>query len=771
MGIGDNSAALLFRIKGDASDAVRAFNQTKTAQGDLVTSTSGLTGALTGLINPVTAVTGGVTAIATAAVATGAALLNLAKSAAEYGSEIFDATQKTGLSAEAISALKYAAEQSGSSFEAITGAVSKFNVVLGQAQNGNEKAEATLKQYGITARTTDEALIQAVSTIGKMTDSAQQAAAAQALFRDRSGEILPVIKSFDGDLTALISRLREMGLLMSDEDARAADEFGDQMSDLNRQIEAVGRTIGLALLPTLRELAKDFSDFLTRNQSEIKAWGKLIADQVNIAIEKIYILRSLLTAAGKAAVGDFLGAQLQLELIPGILADRRIRNRVGVAGGTRVQGGDTFPTAPGPRGRDGGADEADRARREQEKAEAARLAAIQRRIRQQIQEEAAKNDTLNAQDEQRLREGMITEEQYLKFRQDRVLEFLGFRMARLLEEKEAFRGNKEEEKRIQSEINVLNFQIEEELHKQRIENYDQVEKRLERQRELWEGITEAITKGYEEAISATETLLELEADRENRRLENRRERRTGTGVEGDVGIDEWADIMADLREQFDLVSIFSIDEEGQTVIKDSAEFIRDVWSSVSEDIAGALSTVVSGLANMAAAWLATGEFSAAAALKMAAGVALSLAMQSAIKAIFEAAEAVAAAARWDFVAAGLHSAAASMYATVAVVAGAIGVGLGLAARAVGGGSKGRATASAGSANSRPTAQNNVSGQGQAYSGKKEYTIDESRNQPGLGAIGVQVDISFKDKPHWFEEMFDANWKVNGKIRRRIEDGR
>lgn len=269
-----NSAGLLFTIKGDASSAVSALNRVQREVKDLTPNLGGLEKALGGLVSPAALVGAAVAGIGAAAVAGGLALFNLAKNTAEYGSAIFDATQKTGLGAETMSALKVAAEQSGSSFEGVTTAVAKFNVLIGQAAAGSVKAEKILKTYGITATDTQGALEQTITKIAGMANASDQAAAATALFKDRTGAILPVIRSFDGDLPGLIDKLRDLGLIMSDEDAKAADEFGDQMDTLNAQLATVGRTIGQEVMPVFLKMAQDVSAWLSENKGAVKAWAE-----------------------------------------------------------------------------------------------------------------------------------------------------------------------------------------------------------------------------------------------------------------------------------------------------------------------------------------------------------------------------------------------------------------------------------------------------------------------------------------------------------------
>lgn len=272
-GLGDN-VGLLFRIKADSSDAIKDLNKVQT-------EVAGVNKSFLGIANPAALAATAITAIAASAAAAAVGIFNLAKETSDYGSKIFDATQKTGLSAETISSLGYAADQSGSSLEKISGSVAKFSTLLGQAANGNEKAQKTLADYGITAKETDQALIQAVSTIAKMTDTTKQSAAAAALFKDRTGEILPVIKSFDGDLPGLIEKLQKMGVVMSDEDARAADEFGDTLDNLNKQATAFGRQMALEFMPAITSAMAAISASMGNNKDVAQGWGRALAETMD----------------------------------------------------------------------------------------------------------------------------------------------------------------------------------------------------------------------------------------------------------------------------------------------------------------------------------------------------------------------------------------------------------------------------------------------------------------------------------------------------------
>ena len=299
-GIGD--VGILFKIKADSDQAEREFKKFKKELDDIdergkdplqrLASQAGLTAAqFSGLQTAVLGATAIIGAIGIAAVTAATGIFRLTVAASEYGSEIFDATQKTGVGAETMSALRYAAEQSGSSFEKISGSVAKFSTLIGQAEVGNEKAADTLELYGITARNTEEALAQAVQKIGEMTDENIQSAASASLFKDKTGEVLNVIKSLKGNLPATIAELKKMGLTMSDEAAQAADDFGDRLNDLQMQAAATGRAFATELMPMMTQAMSQISAAMAANQGVAEKWGRFLVDTARGVGVAFWILR------------------------------------------------------------------------------------------------------------------------------------------------------------------------------------------------------------------------------------------------------------------------------------------------------------------------------------------------------------------------------------------------------------------------------------------------------------------------------------------------
>lgn len=280
MAVSDGS--ILLRIKGDSSDAVRELNKVQKEAKDLTPNLDGLSKVLGGLASPAALATAGITALGAGAVAAGLALFNITKTAAAYGSEIYNASVKTGLTTETISALKVASERTGVSMESLGTIVSRFSRLVGEAQQGSEKAAETLTRLGITPQEAvnnlDGALGKVFQRIQDLPNPIEKATLAQQAFGKAGTELLKVIDDFNGDLPKAIEHARKLGLVMSKEDAAAADEFGDQMDTLNRQIQSVGFTIGREFMPVFLEMAKEVGKFVTENKEGIRSWGEETAN-------------------------------------------------------------------------------------------------------------------------------------------------------------------------------------------------------------------------------------------------------------------------------------------------------------------------------------------------------------------------------------------------------------------------------------------------------------------------------------------------------------
>lgn len=292
MGFSSDAISLLFKARGDTDDAKKAFGDLRTkitndvdaidgkgksSFGSLAQSMGMSESAAMGLAGAIPIV-----AVAVAGLAVGigyavTSLYNLTKSAAEYGSEIFDAKEKTGLSAATLSTLKVAADNAGSSLETVTGSTAKFAKTLGAAKDGNEKAQKTLRDLGVTSYDLDTALSQATKTIFEAKDGTDQIVLSQKAFGKSGADLIPVIKQLGGDLEAATKEGERLGITLTEKDIVASDNFGDALGLLGAQAKAAAVAFTSDLMPVLTHYFTLASEWYARNKEEVRSWGTTIA--------------------------------------------------------------------------------------------------------------------------------------------------------------------------------------------------------------------------------------------------------------------------------------------------------------------------------------------------------------------------------------------------------------------------------------------------------------------------------------------------------------
>lgn len=300
---------------------------------------------------PAVAAGAAIVGIGAAAVGAGAALFNLSKSAADYGSEIFDASKKTGLHAESLSAMKFAADQSGTSLEAITTGVAKFAKTVGAANEDTKKGTKFLEDFGLTPQQAiadlDGALGKVFKKIIDAPPGIERMTLAQKAFGRSGADLLPFLDSFDGDLGKLIKKAKELGVTIDDEAARAADEFGDQLDTLNAQFGAIGRTIGQEFMPVFLDMAKGVSGWLVQNKDEIARWGQQLADTLGGLIGYWKDFHKAAAGDGRAYTVNAAGERMYASdflfsgALGAALSNRGAQARMGRAGGFGGGGGAT----------------------------------------------------------------------------------------------------------------------------------------------------------------------------------------------------------------------------------------------------------------------------------------------------------------------------------------------------------------------------------------------------------------------------------------------
>ena len=269
--IGEKGERSLKKIEAAATPASTGLKLLSSAANDAkfqleaATERLGLLGSLLGKLGPAGLIAGASIA------ALGVGITALVMPVARVGDEFFKLSQKTGVSVEALTALDYAAKLSDVTTEGLTKALQKLSVAMFDTQVNGDEGSAALKALGVSAtdaqgqiRPTEAVLLDLAEKFARMPDGADKAALAVKLFGKEGLAIIPFLNQGREGITALMDEAQRLGLVMSEDVARASEAFNDNLTRLSAIFEGVQRQIGAAVIPILA----DFTEQIILAQSE-----------------------------------------------------------------------------------------------------------------------------------------------------------------------------------------------------------------------------------------------------------------------------------------------------------------------------------------------------------------------------------------------------------------------------------------------------------------------------------------------------------------------
>jgi len=269
--IGEKGERSLKRIEAAATPASGGLKLLSSAANDAkfqlqaATDRLGVLGSVLGKLGPAGLIAGASIA------ALGVGITALVMPVARVGDEFFKLSQKTGVSVEALTALDYAAKLSDVTTEGLTKALQKLSVAMFDTQVNGQEGSAALKALGVSAtdahgqiRPTEQVLLELAEKFADMPDGADKAALAVKLFGKEGLAIIPFLNQGREGITALMEEAQRLGLVMSEDVARASEVFNDNLTRLSAIFEGMQRQIGAAVIPILA----DFTEQVILAQAE-----------------------------------------------------------------------------------------------------------------------------------------------------------------------------------------------------------------------------------------------------------------------------------------------------------------------------------------------------------------------------------------------------------------------------------------------------------------------------------------------------------------------
>ncbi len=278
MGI-SQTLGLLFEINADPSHAISALQLLEEEIGQKLASSFGVSTeklkqwgeASLAAFEDVTKLGEGLSEI-------GGLLFEAAEHAAHYAEEVGHVAEKTGATAEQISTLNYAAHMANASIEGGSGALDRMSKALTGVPESSEVVSRALgflaKNLGDVQKGAGQEVVLALNDLGisendvrihtgnlsallptlierlaRVEDRTRRASDASALFGRGGRDLIPVLDQFAGGFKAVEEHARKMGVLIGEDDVRAADQFLAEQRALTAEMQGFALTLGKDVMP------------------------------------------------------------------------------------------------------------------------------------------------------------------------------------------------------------------------------------------------------------------------------------------------------------------------------------------------------------------------------------------------------------------------------------------------------------------------------------------------------------------------------------------
>lgn len=196
--------------------------------------------------------------IGTGMVAGAGAFAIAMKRAIDSADDLSKTSQKVGMTTEALSGLRYAADLSGVSAEELTSSLGRMNKSAAEGNPAFEAMGINVKKANGELKSSDEILSAIAGKFSGYKDGVEKSALAMEVFGKSGAQIIPLLNSGADGLKEIADEAKSFGLVVSKETAVAAEAFNDNLTRIRKTQEGLVTQMTAALLPTMKTASEEF---------------------------------------------------------------------------------------------------------------------------------------------------------------------------------------------------------------------------------------------------------------------------------------------------------------------------------------------------------------------------------------------------------------------------------------------------------------------------------------------------------------------------------
>lgn len=225
-----------------------------------------------------------------------------------------------GMSAEELQKFRSAGQDAGMSVESVDSALQKFSVNTGKAAAGEKSQLAIFNALGVATKNADgsvrsqmDLLLDVSDAYAKLTNSQDKNRISQELFGRSALEVSELLGGGSGSLLAQFEEFDKRGGGISNEMAKAGEEFTHAFQKANESVGGVISRMTAGLVPAFTRGADKITDFIVKNREQIDKIGQLIGDKLVSVVDDVVdalpgIVSAIVSIADKVEkIIDFTG--------------------------------------------------------------------------------------------------------------------------------------------------------------------------------------------------------------------------------------------------------------------------------------------------------------------------------------------------------------------------------------------------------------------------------------------------------------------------------
>ena len=183
------------------------------------------------------------------------------KSAIDAADHLNKLSQKIGISVEALSTLRFAAQLSDVSLESLQKGIKSLSQNITEANTGIGDVAQLFEALGISVKnadgsmkSTEDVLLQVANVFANLEDGAVKTALAVKIFGKSGMDMIPFLNQGAAGINQLTAEAERLGLKLTTETARSAEAFNDNLTALKASSSSLGIALARDFLPELTNI-------------------------------------------------------------------------------------------------------------------------------------------------------------------------------------------------------------------------------------------------------------------------------------------------------------------------------------------------------------------------------------------------------------------------------------------------------------------------------------------------------------------------------------